>query len=158
MSDSFEESKLSIQEIVVAAQEVVAPKIEPVTKIINDIKMKLVHGTDAIPTSTIQEWAVQLSVANTELSSHKEAFSLASALWRVDINNSNARTLAERRAEQKKIEIENQNIIDNRDKETQKIIIDYMASMIKDAQENIYQLCSELNRILDGRNWDREKK
>lgn len=155
---NFEESKQSIEEIVAAARSVVVPKIAPVTKIINDIKEKLVHGTDNIPTAVIQEWELNLALSNSELSSHKEAFSLASMLWKVDINNSNAKSLVERRAEQKKTEIETQNIIDSRDKETQKIIIDYMASMIKDTQENIMQLLSALNRILDARNWNRESK
>ena len=49
-------------------------------------------------------------------------------------------------------DIENQNVIDRSDKETQKIILDYMSGVIKDTQDNIYQMCSELNRIMDARN------
>jgi ferritin-like metal-binding protein YciE len=156
--DTFEQTKEEIQEIVSRAEEVVAPKIEPIKQIIEEIKAALVHGTDTIPTSRVQDWALALSLYNADLSPHKEAFSLASMLWRVDINNSNAKTLADRRAEQKKAEIENQNVIDSKDKETQKIIVDYMSGMIKSTQENIYQMCSELNRILDARNWNREAK
>lgn len=156
--DDFEASKEQIQEIVTRAQEVVGPRIAPVVAIIDDIKTQLVHGTDRIPTETIQQWALSLSIYSTELVPHKEAYSLASLLWKVDINNSNAKSLAERRSEQKRVEIENQNVIDSRDKETQKIIIDYMSSLMKNTQENIYQMCSELNRILDARNWHRESK
>ena len=158
METDFETSKQNIQEIVLRAQEVVGPKIEPVTKVIDDIKTQLVHGTDRIPTSTIQEWALALSITTTELSPHREAFALASMLWKSDINISNAKSLAERRAEQKKTEVENQNIINSEDKCIQKIIEDYMTSILKSTQENIYQLCSELNRILDARNWNRENK
>lgn len=147
----FTTTKSEIDEIVSSAQAVILPKIKPVENVISDIKLQLAHGTDRIPTSQIQEWALALSVITSELTPHKEAYALASSLWRVEINKSNAKTLAERRAEQKKVDIENQNIIKNSDKETQKIILDYMSSMIKDTQENIYQMCSELNRILDAR-------
>ncbi len=147
----FSTTKSEIDEIVSSAQAVILPKIKPVENVISDIKLQLAHGTDRIPTSQIQEWALALSVITSELTPHKEAYALASSLWRVEINKSNAKTLAERRAEQKKVDIENQNIIKNSDKETQKIILDYMSSMIKDTQENIYQMCSELNRILDAR-------
>lgn len=147
----FSTTKSEIDEIVSSAQAVILPKIKPVENVISDIKLQLAHGTDRIPTSQIQEWALALSVITSELTPHKEAYALASSLWRVEINKSNAKTLAERRAEQKKVDIENQNIVKNSDKETQKIILDYMSSMIKDTQENIYQMCSELNRILDAR-------
>ena len=147
----FTTTKSEIDEIVSSAQAVILPKIKPVENVISDIKLQLAHGTDRIPTSQIQEWALALSVITSELTPHKEAYALASSLWRVEINKSNAKTLAERRAEQKKVDIENQNIIKNSDKETQKVILDYMSSMIKDTQENIYQMCSELNRILDAR-------
>ena len=149
--NEFSTTKSEIDEIVSSAQAVILPKIKPVENVISDIKLQLAHGTDRIPTSQIQEWALALSVITSELTPHKEAYALASSLWRVEINKSNAKTLAERRAEQKKVDIENQNIIKNSDKETQKIILDYMSSMIKDTQENIYQMCSELNRILDAR-------
>ena len=147
----FTTTKSEIDEIVSSAQAVILPKIKPVENVISDIKLQLAHGTDRIPTSQIQEWALALSVITSELTPHKEAYALASSLWRVEINKSNAKTLAERRAEQKKVDIENQNIVKNSDKETQKVILDYMSSMIKDTQENIYQMCSELNRILDAR-------
>ena len=147
----FSTTKSEIDEIVSSAQAVILPKIKPVENVIADIKLQLAHGTDRIPTSQIQEWALALSVITSELTPHKEAYALASSLWRVEINKSNAKTLAERRAEQKKVDIENQNIVKNSDKETQKVILDYMSSMIKDTQENIYQMCSELNRILDAR-------
>lgn len=147
----FSTTKSEIDEIVSSAQAVILPKIKPVENVIADIKQQLAHGTDRIPTSQIQEWALALSVITSELTPHKEAYALASSLWRVEINKSNAKTLAERRAEQKKVDIENQNIVKNSDKETQKVILDYMSSMIKDTQENIYQMCSELNRILDAR-------
>lgn len=147
----FSTTKSEIDEIVSSAQAVILPKIKPVENVISDIKLQLAHGTDRIPTSQIQEWALALSVITSELTPHKEAYALASSLWRVEINKSNAKTLAERRAEQKKVDIENQNIVKNSDKETQKVILDYMSSMIKDTQENIYQMCSELNRILDAR-------
>ena len=147
----FTTTKSEIDEIVSSAQAVILPKIKPVENVIADIKLQLAHGTDRIPTSQIQEWALALSVITSELTPHKEAYALASSLWRVEINKSNAKTLAERRAEQKKVDIENQNIVKNSDKETQKVILDYMSSMIKDTQENIYQMCSELNRILDAR-------
>lgn len=156
--DSFEQTKEQIQLILSQAEETVSEKIAPVREVLNEIKRSLAHGTDTLPTSIIQDWAVSLSLYNAELTSHKEAFSLASALWKIDINNSNAKSLAERRSEQKKAEIENQNIIDSRDKDTQKIIIDYMSSVLKGTQENISQMCSELNRILDARNWNREIK
>lgn len=149
--DEFITTKSEIDEIVSAAQAVILPKIQPVENVISDIKQQLAHGTDRIPTSQIQEWALALSVITSELTPHKEAYALASSLWRVEINKSNAKTLAERRAEQKKVDIENQNIVKNSDKETQKVILDYMSSMIKDTQDNIYQMCSELNRILDAR-------
>ena len=149
--EEFTTTKSEIDEIVSSAQAVILPKIQPVENVISDIKLQLAHGTDRIPTSQIQEWALALSVITSELTPHKEAYALASSLWRVEINKSNAKTLAERRAEQKKVDIENQNIIKNSDKETQKIILDYMSSMIKDTQDNIYQMCSELNRILDAR-------
>lgn len=149
--DEFTTTKSEIDEIVSAAQAVILPKIQPVENVISDIKQQLAHGTDRIPTSQIQEWALALSVITSELTPHKEAYALASSLWKVEINKSNAKTLAERRAEQKKVDIENQNIVKNSDKETQKVILDYMSSMIKDTQENIYQMCSELNRILDAR-------
>ena len=147
----FTTTKSEIDEIVSSAQAVILPKIKPVENVIADIKLQLAHGTDRIPTSQIQEWALALSVITSELTPHKEAYALASSLWRVEINKSNAKTLAERRAEQKKVDIENQNIVKNSDKETQKVILDYMSSMIKDTQANIYQMCSELNRILDAR-------
>ena len=147
----FSTTKSEIDEIVSSAQAVILPKIKPVENVISDIKQQLAHGTDRIPTSQIQEWALALSVITSELTPHKEAYALASSLWRVEINKSNAKTLAERRAEQKKVDIENQNIVKNSDKETQKVILDYMSSMIKDTQDNIYQMCSELNRILDAR-------
>lgn len=147
----FSTTKSEIDEIVSSAQAVILPKIKPVENVISDIKLQLAHGTDRIPTSQIQEWALALSVITSELTPYKEAYALASSLWRVEINKSNAKTLAERRAEQKKVDIENQNIVKNSDKETQKVILDYMSSMIKDTQENIYQMCSELNRILDAR-------
>lgn len=149
--DEFITTKSEIDEIVSSAQAVILPKIKPVENVISDIKQQLAHGTDRIPTSQIQEWALALSVITSELTPHKEAYALASTLWRVEINKSNAKTLAERRAEQKKVDIENQNIVKNSDKETQKVILDYMSSMIKDTQDNIYQMCSELNRILDAR-------
>lgn len=149
--DEFTTTKSEIDEIVSSAQAVILPKIQPVENVIADIKQQLAHGTDRIPTSQIQEWALALSVITSELTPHKEAYALASSLWKVEINKSNAKTLAERRAEQKKVDIENQNIVKNSDKETQKVILDYMSSMIKDTQENIYQMCSELNRILDAR-------
>lgn len=149
--NEFTTAKSEIDEIVSSAQAVILPKIKPVENVIADIKQQLAHGTDRIPTSQIQEWALALSVITSELTPHKEAYALASSLWRVEINKSNAKTLAERRAEQKKVDIENQNIVKNSDKETQKVILDYMSSMIKDTQENIYQMCSELNRILDAR-------
>lgn len=149
--DEFITTKSEIDEIVSSAQAVILPKIQPVENVIADIKQQLAHGTDRIPTSQIQEWALALSVITSELTPHKEAYALASSLWKVEINKSNAKTLAERRAEQKKVDIENQNIVKNSDKETQKVILDYMSSMIKDTQENIYQMCSELNRILDAR-------
>lgn len=149
--DEFITTKSEIDEIVSSAQAVILPKIKPVENVISDIKQQLAHGTDRIPTSQIQEWALALSVITSELTPHKEAYALASSLWRVEINKSNAKTLAERRAEQKKVDIENQNIVKNSDKETQKVILDYMSSMIKDTQDNIYQMCSELNRILDAR-------
>ena len=149
--DEFITTKKEIEDIVTAAQSVILPKIQPVENVISDIKQQLAHGTDRIPTSQIQEWALALSVITSELTPHKEAYALASSLWKVEINKSNAKTLAERRAEQKKVDIENQNIVKNSDKETQKVILDYMSSMIKDTQENIYQMCSELNRILDAR-------
>ena len=149
--NEFTTAKSEIDEIVSSAQAVILPKIKPVENVISDIKLQLAHGTDRIPTSQIQEWALALSVITSELTPHKEAYALASSLWRVEINKSNAKTLAERRAEQKKVDIENQNIVKNSDKETQKVILDYMSSMIKDTQENIYQMCSELNRILDAR-------
>ena len=149
--DEFITAKSEIDEIVSSAQAVILPKIKPVENVISDIKQQLAHGTDRIPTSQIQEWALALSVITSELTPHKEAYALASSLWRVEINKSNAKTLAERRAEQKKVDIENQNIVKNSDKETQKVILDYMSSMIKDTQDNIYQMCSELNRILDAR-------
>lgn len=149
--DEFITAKSEIDEIVSSAQAVILPKIKPVENVISDIKQQLAHGTDRIPTSQIQEWALALSVITSELTPHKEAYALASSLWRVEINKSNAKTLAERRAEQKKVDVENQNIVKNSDKETQKVILDYMSSMIKDTQDNIYQMCSELNRILDAR-------
>ena len=149
--NEFTTAKSEIDEIVSSAQAVILPKIKPVENVISDIKLQLAHGTDRIPTSQIQEWALALSVITSELTPHKEAYALASSLWRVEISKSNAKTLAERRAEQKKVDIENQNIVKNSDKETQKVILDYMSSMIKDTQENIYQMCSELNRILDAR-------
>ena len=149
--DEFITAKSEIDEIVSSAQAVILPKIKPVENVISDIKQQLAHGTDRIPTSQIQEWALALSVITSELTPHKEAYALASSLWRVEINKSNAKTLTERRAEQKKVDIENQNIVKNSDKETQKVILDYMSSMIKDTQDNIYQMCSELNRILDAR-------
>ena len=149
--DEFITTKSEIDEIVSSAQAVILPKIKPVENVISDIKQQLAHGTDRIPTSQIQEWALALSVITSELTPHKEAYALASSLWRVEINKSNAKTLAERRTEQKKVDIENQNIVKNSDKETQKVILDYMSSMIKDTQDNIYQMCSELNRILDAR-------
>lgn len=149
--EEFTTVKSEIDEIVSSAQAVILPKIQPVENVISDIKQQLAHGTDRIPTSQIQEWALALSVITSELTPHKEAYALASSLWRVEINKSNAKTLAERRAEQKKVDIENQNIVKNSDKETQKVILDYMSSMIKDTQDNIYQMCSELNRILDAR-------
>jgi hypothetical protein len=149
--DEFITTKSEVDEIVSSAQAVILPKIQPVENVIADIKQQLAHGTDRIPTSQIQEWALALSVITSELTPHKEAYALASSLWKVEINKSNAKTLAERRAEQKKVDIENQNIVKNSDKETQKVILDYMSSMIKDTQENIYQMCSELNRILDAR-------
>lgn len=155
---TFEEVKNDIQEIVSRAEEVIAPKLAPVREIIEEIKRALVRGTDTIPTSRIQDWALSLSIYNAELFPHKEAYSLASALWKIEINNSNAKSLAERRAEQKKAEIETLNVLNSRDKETQKIIIDYMSSMIRGAQDSISQMCSELNRILDARNWNREAK
>lgn len=155
---TFEEVKDDIQEIVSRAEEVIAPKLAPVREIIEEIKRALVRGTDTIPTSRIQDWALSLSIYNAELFPHKEAYSLASALWKIEINNSNAKSLAERRAEQKKAEIETLNVLNSRDKETQKIIIDYMSSMIRGAQDSIGQMCSELNRILDARNWNREAK
>ena len=151
MADEFDVVKSEIDEIVARAQEVIAPKIAPVNRVIADIKEQLAHGTDRIPTSQLHEWGLVLSVITSELTPQKDAYALASALWKVEINKSNAKNLAERRAEQKKVEVENQNVIDNSDKETQKIILDYMSSIIKDTQENIYQMCSELNRIMDGR-------
>lgn len=158
MVDDFEAVKAGIDEIVARAQEVIAPKIAPVNRVIADIKEQLAHGTDRIPTSQLHEWGLVLSVITSELTPQKDAYALASALWKVEINKSNAKNLAERRAEQKKTEVENQNIIDNSDKETQKIILDYMSSIIKDTQENIYQMCSELNRIMDARARNNETK
>lgn len=149
--DEFTTTKSEIDEIVSSAQAVILPKIQPVENVISDIKQQLAHGTDRIPTSQIQEWALALSVITSELTPYKEAYALASSLWKVEINKSNAKTLAERRAEQKRVDIENQNVVKNSDKETQKVILDYMSSMIKDTQDNIYQMCSELNRILDAR-------
>ncbi len=151
LEKEFSQKKLEIDEIVAKAQEVIGPKIEPVRRIIEDIKLQLSHGTDRIPTSQLHEWGLALSVATSELTPHKEAYALASALWRQDISKSNAKNLAERRAEQKKVDVENDNVIHSSDKETQKIILDYMAGIIKDTQDNIYQMCSELNRIMDSR-------
>lgn len=147
----FMSAKADIDEIVASAQAVIAPKIEPVRKIIEDIKVQLAHGTDRIPTSQLHEWGLALSVVTSELTPHKDAYALASALWKQDIAKSNAKNLAERRAEKKKVDVENENVVRNSDKETQKVILDYMANIIKDTQDNIYQMCSELNRIMDAR-------
>lgn len=155
---AFFEAKTSIEEIVARAQEVVGPKIEPVKKIIADIKEQLAHGIDRIPTSQLHEWGLALSVVTSELTPHKDAYALASALWKQDIAKSNAKNLAERRAEKKKVDVENENVIANSDKETQKIILDYMSALIKDTQDNIYQMCSELNRIMDARTRNGEVK
>ncbi len=158
MEDTFDVVKEGIENILVEAQSVIKPKLRPLEELIDDIKVQLAHGTDRIPTSLLHEWGLTLSVIRTELSSQREAYALASGLWKVQINRSNAKSIAERRVEQKKVEIENQNIIDNSDKETQKLIIDYMSSMLRDAQEDIYQLCSELNRIMDARTRNLECK
>ena len=147
----FLQTKQDIDGIVANAQAVISPKIQPVNEIINDIKRQLAHGTDRIPTSQLHDWAITLSVATSELTPFRDAYALTSALWKVDIAKSNAKSLAERRAETKKVDVENQNILDRSDKETQKIILDYMAAMIKDTQDNIYQMCSELNRVMDAR-------
>lgn len=156
--DSFEQSKEQIQEILFAAEEAIKPRIAPVRELLVEIKQALAHGTDKISTNIFQDWAVTLGIYSSELTAYKEAYSLASALWKIDINNSNAKSLAERRAEQKKVDIENQNVIDSKDKETQKVIIDYMKSMLQETKNDISTMLSELNRILDARNWNREVK
>ena len=148
---AFTETKAEIDEILASAYAIIEPKIAPVNDIIKDIKEKLAHGTDTIPTSQLHEWGLALSIATSELTPHKDAYALASALWKVDIAKSNAKSIAEKRADQKKVDVENQNIIDRSDKETQKAILDYMSGLIRDTQDNIYQMCSELNRIMDSR-------
>ncbi|MCM1322834.1 MAG: hypothetical protein NC218_01475 [Acetobacter sp.] len=154
----FMETKADIDSIVKSAQEVLEPKLAPINRIIADIKEQLVHGTDRIPTAQFHEWGLALSVATSELTPHKDAYALASALWKQDINKSNAKTVAERRGNSKKVDIENDNVLVNADKETQKIILDYMAQIIKDTQDNVYQMCSELNRIMDSRTRFGEQK
>ena len=131
MPDEFDIIKSEIDDIVAKAQEVIAPKVEPVNRVIADIKQQLAHGTDRIPTSQLHEWGLVLSVITSELTPQKDAYALASALWKVEISKSAAKNLAQRRAEQKKVEVENQTVIDNADKETQKIILDYMTSIIR---------------------------
>ena len=147
----FLDVKAEIDNILATAYEVVSPLLAPVNKIIQDIKQQLAHGTDRISTDQLHEWGLALSVATSELTPQKDAYALASALWKVDIAKSNAKSIAEKRADQKKVDVENQNVIDRSDKETQKIILDYMSGLIKDTQDNIYQMCSELNRIMDAR-------
>lgn len=147
----FLQTKEEIDDIIAKAEQVLQPKLEPVKKVMESIKTNLAHGTDRIPTQLLHEWALSLSVFQSELTPQKEAYALASILWKLDINKTNATNLAQRRAEQRKAEVENQNVLDNMDRETQKAILDYMANVIKNTQENIYQMCSELNRILDAR-------
>ena len=156
--DLFMQSKAEIDDILARAQSVLEPKLAPVRAVMDSIKTQLAHGTDRIPTSTINEWAVSLSVFTSELTPQKEAYALSAALWAVDIKKSNAKNLLERRAERKKVDVETQNIVDSADKETQKVILDYMANVIKGIQDNIYQMCSELNRIMDGRTRNNENK
>lgn len=147
----FDIAKANIDEIVARAQEIISPKIEPINRVIEDIKQKLIHGTDMIPTSQLHEWGLVLSVAITELTPHKDAYALSSSLWSIDIKKSNATNLAQRRQEQKKVDVENQNVIDSADKETQKVILDYMSAILEDTQKNATQLLYELNRIMDAR-------
>lgn len=147
----FTNLKISIDELVANAQNTIMPKVTPILNVIEDIKRQLVHGTDTIPTVQLHEWGLVLSVANTELTPQKDAYALASSLWNIEIKKSNATNLAQRRQEQRKVDIENQNVIDSSDKETQKAILDYMAALLEDTQRNATQLLYELNRIMDAR-------
>ena len=67
MPDEFDIIKSEIDDIVAKAQEVIAPKVEPVNRVIADIKQQLAHGTDRIPTSQLHEWGLVLSVITSEL-------------------------------------------------------------------------------------------
>lgn len=156
---AFEETKLEIDELVAKAQEVIAPRLAPVQKVIDDIKVQLAHGTDRIPTSQLHEWGLVLSIMSAEMTPQKEAYGLACTLWKSDMSRTKAATLAERRLEKKAIaDAENEAILLNADKEVQKLIIEYMSGVIKSTKEDIYMMCSELNRIMDARNRNGEAK
>lgn len=159
MENHLEEKK-KIEEIVARAQMVVQPKIAPVQRVLDDIKLQLAHGTDRIPTSQLHEWGLVLAIISTEMTPQKEAYALSSAFWKASMSKTKATTVAARRLEKKAIaDAENEAVTLNTDKETERLIMEYMTSLLRTTKEDVYMMCSELNRIMDARSrWQEDKK
>ena len=150
LDDEFRASKQEIDEIVARAEAALASKLAPVREVVDEIRKLLAHGTDTIPTAVINQWTLELATTKSELSSFQEAYALASTLWDIDIRRAKAKNIVER-GDKRKTDVESQNVVDSADKETQRVIFDYMHAVIDDTRDDIRQLLSELNRIIDAR-------
>lgn len=145
-----------MEDIIRTAEEVVMEKLKSANALINDIKQSMVHGTDMITTTQIQEWAIVIPIICQELTPSKEAFALTKSLWEIELKKSAAKNLLE--LDKKKTEIDQINKLAGTEGETNKAIAEYMRNMLSNTQDSLTSLGSSLKKILEARIRGREEK
>lgn len=138
-----------IKKIVEQAESVSLKRLRPINNLIADIKNALQKGTDAIPTSTIQEWAVVTSVLMQEIIPAKEAYRLTQTLWDIEIKKAGAKNLLE--LERKKVDIAQINVIAGTEGQIKKSISRYMQEIMGMTYDSLSTLSFTLRKILDTR-------
>lgn len=145
-----------MKDIIKSAEEVIMQKLKSANALIDDIKSQMVHGTDMITTTQIQEWAVVIPIICQELTPSKEAFALTKSLWEIELKKSAAKNLLE--LNKKKTEIDQINKLAGTEGETNKAIAEYMRNMLGSTQDSLSSLGSSLKKILEARIRGREEK
>lgn len=143
-------------EMVDEAEQVVMHKLKAAKALLDDVKTQLVHGTDMIATSQIQEWSVAIPIMCQDLTPYKEAYALTKKLFEIENKKIAAKNLLE--LDKKKTEIDQLNKLAGIGNETNAALTEYMRDMLTDTQDNLTSLNSALKKILEARNRGKEDK
>ena len=149
MQELHNDAARRIDEVVAKASAVAAEKLKAANTLIQEVKSAMAQGTDCIPTSQLQEWAVAIPVICEEIVPHKEAFALMKDLWDIETKQLSAKNLLE--LDMKKTEIDSVNKLAGTSNAKKRAISEFLQNMLGGTQESLWMLGNAVRKILDTR-------